>query len=56
MKYRKCFLRVQRSCIPEMVKVVLGAAAGLRMCKNHPSGTGFKGMMGSWRAAEAWYY
>ena len=25
------------------------------MCKNHPGGTGFKGMKGSWRAAEAWH-
>ena len=25
------------------------------MCKNHPGGTGFEGMQGSWRAAEAWH-
>lgn len=24
------------------------------MCKSHPDGTGFEGMKGSWRAAEAW--
>lgn len=24
-------------------------------CKNHPGGTGFKGIKGSWRAAEAWH-
>ena len=26
------------------------------MYKNHPNGTGFEGMKGSWRAAEAWHY
>ena len=26
----------------------------LVMCKSHPGGTGFEGMKGSWRAAEAW--
>jgi len=25
----------------------------LVMCKHHPGGTGFEGMKGSWRAAEA---
>ena len=25
------------------------------MCKNHPGGTGFEGMKGSWTAAEAWH-
>ena len=25
------------------------------MCKNHPDGTGFEGIKGSWRAAEAWH-
>ena len=25
------------------------------MCK-YPGGTGFEGMKGSWRAAEAWHY
>lgn len=30
------------------------AAAGfLVMCKSHPGGTGFEGVKGSWRAAEA---
>jgi hypothetical protein len=24
------------------------------MCKSHPGGTGFEGMRGSWREAEAW--
>jgi hypothetical protein len=27
----------------------------LVMCKGHPGGTGFEGMMGLWRAVEAWY-
>jgi hypothetical protein len=27
----------------------------LVMCKNHPGGTGFEGMKGSWRTAEAWH-
>ena len=27
----------------------------LVMCKDHPGGTGFKGMKGSWRTAEAWH-
>ena len=26
----------------------------LVMCKNYSGGTGFEGMKGSWRAAEAW--
>ena len=26
----------------------------LVMCKSHLGGTGFEGMKGSWRAAEAW--
>jgi hypothetical protein len=25
------------------------------MGKNHPGGTGFEGMKGSWTAAEAWH-
>jgi hypothetical protein len=25
------------------------------MCKNYLDGTGFEGMKGSWRAAEAWH-
>jgi hypothetical protein len=25
------------------------------MCKSHPGGTGFEGMKGSCRAAEAWH-
>jgi len=25
------------------------------MCRSHPGGTGFEGMKGSWRAAEAWH-
>ena len=25
------------------------------MCKSYPDGTGFEGMKGSYRAAEAWY-
>ena len=27
----------------------------LVMCKNHPSGTGFEGMKGSCKEAEAWH-
>lgn len=26
------------------------------MCKRLPNGTGFKGLEGSWRTAEAWYH
>jgi hypothetical protein len=26
------------------------------MCKNHPGGSGFEGMKGSWRAAETWHH
>jgi hypothetical protein len=28
----------------------------LVMCKSHPGSTGFEGMKGSWRAAEAWHW
>ena len=27
----------------------------LGICKSHPDGTGFEGMKGSWRTADAWY-
>jgi hypothetical protein len=27
----------------------------LVMCNNHPGSTGFEGMKGSWRSAEAWH-
>jgi hypothetical protein len=47
----KCFLKAQRGCVPEIVKVVL--QQDLVMCKSHPGGTGFEGMKGSRRAAEA---
>jgi hypothetical protein len=50
----KCFLREQRSCVSEIAKVILVLQLDLVMCKNHPGGTGFEGMKGSWRAAEAW--
>jgi hypothetical protein len=50
----KCFLRAQRSCVPEIAKVVPRAVAGLgNVLKSHPGGTGFEGMKGSCRAAEA---
>jgi hypothetical protein len=47
----KCFLRAQRVCVPEIAKVVPLAAAGLV----NPGGTGFEGMKGSCRTAEAWH-
>ena len=37
-----CFLGAQRSCVPEIAKVVPHAAAGFG--KSHPGGTGFEGM------------
>ena len=49
----KCFLKAQRSCVPEITKVVLLLQWDLVMCKGHPGGTGFEGMKGSRRAAEA---
>jgi hypothetical protein len=49
----KCFLKAQRSCVPEMAKVVLLLHWDLLMCEGHPGGTGFEGMKGSRRAAEA---
>jgi hypothetical protein len=42
----KCFLGAQRSCVPEIAKVVPRAAAVLGS-KSHPGGTGFEGMKGS---------
>jgi hypothetical protein len=49
----KCFLKAQRGCVPEIAKVVLLLRQGLVMCRGHPGGTGFEGMKGSRRAAEA---
>jgi hypothetical protein len=49
----KCFLKAQRRCVPERAKVVLLLQWDLVMCKGHPGGTGFEGMKGSRRAAEA---
>ena len=49
----KCFLKAQRGYVPETAKVVLLLQRDLVMCKGHPGGTGFKGMKGSRRAAEA---
>ena len=49
----KCFLRAQRSCVPEIAKVVPYAAAGLGNVQESPSGTDSEGMKGSCRAAEA---
>jgi hypothetical protein len=51
----KCFLKAQRSCVPEIAKVVLLLQRDLVMCKGHPGGTAFEGMKGSRRAAEAWH-
>jgi hypothetical protein len=51
----KCFLKAQRGCVPEIAKVVFLLQRDLIMCKSHPGGTGFEGMKGSYRAAEAWY-
>ena len=48
----KCFLKAQRGYVPEIAKVVL-LQLDLVMCKGHPGGTGFEGMKGSRRAAEA---
>ena len=48
----KCFLRAQRSCVPEIVKVVPQGAALLGNVKEIPSG--FEGMKKSWITAEAW--
>ena len=49
----KCFLKAQRSCVPEIAKDVVLLQQDLVMCKGHPGGTGFEGMRGSCRAAEA---
>jgi hypothetical protein len=49
---RKCFLKAQRSYVPEIAKVVLLLQRDLVMCKDPPGGTGFEGMKGSRRAAE----
>jgi hypothetical protein len=49
----KCLLKAQRDCVPEIAKVVLLLQQDLVMCKGHPDGTGFEGMKGSRRAAEA---
>ena len=51
----KCFLKAQRSCVPEIAKVVLLLQQDLVMCKGYPADTGFEGMKGSCRAAEAWH-
>jgi hypothetical protein len=52
----KCFLKAQRGCVPEIVKVGLLLQQDLVMCKRHPDGAGFEGIKGSSRAAEAWHY
>ena len=51
----KCFLNAQRGCVPEIAKVVLLLQWDLVICKSHTGGTGFEGMKGSHRAAEAWH-
>jgi len=55
MSFGKCFLRAQRSSVPEIAKVVPHAAAVMVTCKDHPGGTSFEGLKGSWRAVEAWH-
>jgi hypothetical protein len=52
---RKCFLKAQRGCVPEIAKVVLLLQRDLVMCKGHQGGTSFEGMKGSHGAAEAWH-
>ena len=49
----KCFLKAQTGCVPEMAKVVLLLQRDLVICKGHPGGTGFEGMKGSRKTAEA---
>ena len=49
----KCFLKAQRGCVPEIAKVALLLQRDLVICKVHSGGTGFEGMKGSHRAAEA---
>ena len=49
----KCFLKAQRGCVLEIANVVLLLQWDLVMCKGHPSGTGFEGIKGSGRPAEA---
>jgi hypothetical protein len=55
VKSWKPFVRAQRICVPEIARVVPGAAAELVVCKNHPGSTGFECMKQSWTAAEAWH-
>ena len=43
----KCFPRVQRSCVPEITKLVPSTLLDLVMCKSHLGGTGFEDMKGS---------
>ena len=53
---RKCFLKAQIGCVPETAKVVLLLQRDLIICKGHTGCTGFEGMKGSLRAAEAQHY
>ena len=49
----KCFLKAQRGCVSEIAKGILLLQWDLVMCKGHSGGTGFEGMKGSRKAAEA---
>jgi len=49
------FLRGE-SRVLEAAKVMPCAAAEPGSSKSHPGGTGFEGMKGSSRGAEAWHY
>ena len=51
----KCVLRTQRSCVPEIAKVVPLLLLDLVMCKSQPGSTGFEGRKRSCRAAEGWH-
>lgn len=54
---RKCFLRKQRSYVPEVTKVVPHTGSWTWSCVRaiHPGGSGFQGLTGSRRAAKTWH-
>ena len=43
----KCFLRAQRSCVPEIAKFYLMLQLYLVVGKKYPGGIGFEGMKAS---------
>jgi hypothetical protein len=51
----KCFLRAQRSWVPEAAKVTPHTGSRTWQGKSHPNGTGFESMKESRRATEAWH-